>query len=150
MKRSYLVSAIVPLVLICGFGDHLNGQNGSNNTLEPKQGLAICFLRAINTAESSYHENRGAYAPWDTLMTTKEFTEFGLPAAARGYPELAKAHFSSGLEVLPGWSLRLDLVADGKGYDVLLQDNTDKTCGYAALTDERGVIRQSKAIDCKI
>jgi hypothetical protein len=39
---------------------------------------------------------------------------------------------------------------DGKGYDLMLQDLTDKTCWYAALTDESGVIRQSKAIDCKI
>jgi hypothetical protein len=32
----------------------------------------------------------------------------------------------------------------------LLEDKTDKACGYAAITDERGVIRQSKAIDCDI
>jgi hypothetical protein len=46
--------------------------------------------------------------------------------------------------------LRLDLTEDGKGYDVLLEDTTDKTCAYAALTDERRLIRQSKAIDCQI
>jgi hypothetical protein len=46
--------------------------------------------------------------------------------------------------------LRLNITADGQGYDVLLEDTTDKNCGYAAVTDERGVIRQSKAIDCQI
>jgi hypothetical protein len=30
------------------------------------------------------------------------------------------------------------------------EDTMDKACGYAAVTDERGVIRQSKAIDCPI
>ncbi len=53
-------------------------------------------------------------------------------------------------EILPAWSLRLNVHADGKGYDVRLQDLTDKTCRYAALTDESGVIRQSKVIDCNI
>jgi hypothetical protein len=53
-------------------------------------------------------------------------------------------------EVLPGWNLRLNVHEDGRGYDVLLVDKTDKACSYAALTDESGVIRQSKAIDCEI
>ena len=39
--------------------------------------------------------------------------------------------------------------ADGQGYDVLLQDLTDKKCGYAAVTDEYVVIRQSKTINCE-
>ncbi|HXN50410.1 MAG TPA: hypothetical protein VN943_00635 [Candidatus Acidoferrum sp.] len=51
---------------------------------------------------------------------------------------------------MPGWTLRLNVSSDGKGYDVLLEDTTDQTCGYAAVTDERGIIRQSKAIDCEI
>jgi hypothetical protein len=46
--------------------------------------------------------------------------------------------------------LRLNLTADAQNYDVLLEDTTDKSCAYAAVTDERGVIRQSKAIDCPI
>jgi len=33
---------------------------------------------------------------------------------------------------------------------VLLRDLTDDKCSYAALTDESGLIRQSKAIDCEI
>jgi len=48
--------------------------------------------------------------------------------------------------------------SDGQGYDLLLIDMTDEKCGYAVLTDEDGVIRQSKAIwwgwfriaDCEI
>jgi hypothetical protein len=65
-------------------------------------------------------------------------------------PELATAKFAATPEILPGRSLRLNLTADGQAYDLLLEDTTDKVCGYAALTDERGVIRQSKAIDCDI
>lgn len=43
-----------------------------------------------------------------------------------------------------------NVTSDGKGYDVLLEDTTDKSCAYAAVRDERGIIRQSKAIDCAI
>ena len=53
-------------------------------------------------------------------------------------------------EILPGWNLRLNVHSDGQGYDLLLTDMTDEKCGYAVLTDENGVIRQSKAIDCEI
>ena len=53
-------------------------------------------------------------------------------------------------EILPGWSLRFNVHADGQGYDERLKDLTDKTCRYAAHADESGVIRQSKAFDCEI
>jgi hypothetical protein len=32
----------------------------------------------------------------------------------------------------------------------LLEDATDEKCGYAAITDERGIIRQGKTIDCEL
>jgi hypothetical protein len=32
----------------------------------------------------------------------------------------------------------------------MLKDTTDEKCGYAALTDENWLIRQSKVIDCQI
>ena len=46
--------------------------------------------------------------------------------------------------------LRLNVTSDGKGYDVLLEDETDKACGYAVVTNESGLIRQSKVVDCQI
>jgi hypothetical protein len=62
----------------------------------------------------------------------------------------ANEHFSDLPEILPGWNLRLNVHIDGQGYDLLLRDMKDEKCGYAALTDESGVIRQSKAINCNI
>ncbi len=88
---------------------------------------AIKLVRALNTAEFRYKTKHGAYATSDELAASDEF----------------KVDLS-------GWSLRLDVTADGKAYDALLEDTTDKSCGYAAVTDERGVIRQSKTIDCAI
>jgi hypothetical protein len=34
--------------------------------------------------------------------------------------------------------------------DVWLEDLEDEKCGYAAISDETGVIRQSLALDCEI
>jgi hypothetical protein len=86
------------------------------------------------------------YARKDVLLASGEFKAKWLTKIE----SLAKAPVSSGPELLPGWSLRLNVTTDGQGYDLLLEDTTDKSCGYAAVTDERGVIRQSKAIDCAI
>ena len=107
--------------------------------------LAITFLRAINTAEVSNKFKNGAYDPWQTLVS-RQSSYFDKFLKAKG----RDLHFKEAPEVLPGWNLRLNVHTDGQGYDVLLRDITDKNCGYAALTDETGVIRQSKAIDCEI
>jgi hypothetical protein len=123
--------------------------------------LAISLLRLINTAEVPYHSGNGSYATWQTLLSSypKQFDEF-LARHSRvvifGQPDTVTRHilppiqFNDPPEILPGWNLRLNVHSDGQGYDLLLIDMTDEKCGYAVLTDENGVIRQSKAIDCEI
>ncbi len=113
-----------------------------------RRSVAVNTLRAINTAEWEYKSRHGSFAGWDVLVGSGEFT--GLHFAVLNEPQPANLRFSKLPEILPGWALRLNVTADGKGYDVLLEDQTDKTCGYAASTDERGLIRQSKVIDCAI
>jgi hypothetical protein len=120
----------------------------AQDTRQVLRSVAIGFLRTINTAEVGELHKYGAYSPWPTLLAhqSKFFDDW----VARFFSENPNAHFGDMPEILPGWSLRLNVHADGKGYDVRLQDMTDKTCGYAALSDESGVISQSKAIDCNI
>lgn len=59
------------------------------------------------------------------------------------FPQPTNLRFGGGPEVLPGFGLRLNAHKDGQGFDVLLEDTTDKT-GFAVLSDERGIIRESK------
>jgi len=99
--------------------------------------------------KSAIQAGHGSYVGWDELLASKEFMEFEKECLAH-IPEFAAAHFTKGPEILPGWRLRFNLTQGGNGYDLLLEDATDKKCGYAAITDERGVIRQSKAINCPI
>jgi hypothetical protein len=50
----------------------------------------------------------------------------------------------------PGWKIRLNIIDGGNGYDFRIEDLSDKKCGYASISDESGIIRQSKTLDCDI
>jgi hypothetical protein len=146
---------LIVVLLLFAAVTPLSSQNAPAQTSDAdnaKHYVAISLLRNINTIEVTYKfKHGGSYATWDALLASDEFPASKVIALlAKIDPQLANARFSNGPEILPGWSLRLNLTADGHAYDLLLEDLTDKTCGYAAITDERGVIRQSKAIDCKI
>lgn len=152
--RTRPITLIASLLILAAAGSSV-GRNTAAQTSDAdnaKHTVAISLLRNINTIELTHKfKHGGSYATWDALLASDEFPASKVIALlAKIDPQLANAQFSNGPEILPGWSLRLNLTADGQAYDLLLEDLTDKTCGYAALTDERGVIRQSKAIDSEI
>lgn len=152
--RTKSISLIGVLLVVAASASSF-GQDAPAKTSDSEQAkhfVAVSLLRNINTAEVGYKfKHGGSYAAWEVLLASEEFRASKVIALlAKINPELASAQFSTGPQILPGWSLRLNLTRDGQAYDLMLEDLTDKTCGYAAVTDERGVIRQSKAIDCKI
>jgi hypothetical protein len=142
MKNRLILSSLVVLL-----GVQTLAQNGPvpPNDDHARHGVAISLLRAINTAEVTNKMTNGSFVAWADLIANqpKYFDQF-LARNSQNH------HFAGAPEVLPGWNLRLNIHADGQGYDVLLRDTTDQKCGYAALSDESGVIRQSKAIDCDL
>ncbi len=145
---------VVATLLLCSAAP-LSSQNApaqTSDVAQARRNIAILLLRIINTSEVTYKfRHGGAYAAWDELLASEEFQANKVLVSLANYDsQLLKARFSTTPEILPGWSLRLNLTAAAQGYDLLLEDTTDKTCGYAAITDERGVIRQSKTIDCDI
>ncbi|HKN75471.1 MAG TPA: hypothetical protein VJW94_09865 [Candidatus Acidoferrum sp.] len=152
--RTKSISLAVATFFLLSTAVPLSSQNAPRQTSEAdhtRHSVAINLLRAINTAEVSYKMTHGSYLTWDALLAGEQFHGSRVIAGLAHFdPELANAEFSTSSEVLPGWSLRLNLTANGEGYDVMLQDMTGKPCGYAAITDERGVIWQSKTIDCEI
>ena len=150
--RSVFMSVVVVGAMTFGAATPQYGQNAAVSSPSPDHArhlVAISILRAINTAEAGYRAQNGAYANWDTLLMSREAADYLAKCAAQ-IEERPGAHFSKGPEIWPGWTLRLDLTDGDHGYDLMLENTTDKTCGYAAVTDDRGVIRQSKAIDCDI
>jgi hypothetical protein len=79
--------------------------------------------------------------PWQTLLARQP--EYLNAWLATYYLQERKVHFGDLPEVLPGLNLRLSVHTDGHGYDVLVEDLSDKN-GYAALSDERAAIRECK------
>jgi hypothetical protein len=162
MKKNGVILTSVLLVL--GIQTPQFAQDTSIDPAKPewaKHRIAIGLLRTINTAEVTHQHKNGSYATWQTILLSqpKYFDDF----LARNnrtnqqtfqvgvvQPKAPVFRFADAPEILPGWSLRLNVHPDGQGYDVLLRDLTDDKCSYAALTDESGLIRQSKAIDCEI
>jgi hypothetical protein len=150
-KHRVILSAIL-LVLFLGV---LTSQFAQDTPTRPAKAdrtrrlVAVGLLRTINTAEVAYPAKNGSFVIWQTLLSDqpKFFDKFLAIAAGLQQSNL---HFAATPEILPGWNLRLNVHPDGKGYDVLLRDMTDEKCGYAVLTDESGIIRQSKTIDCEI
>lgn len=151
MKKHQVILSTVSLVLLLGVLTPQFAQDTSTGPANADQAghrVAIGLLRTINTAEVVEHTTYGSYASWQTLLAHQP--KYANKFLTMNYPKEANLQFSEMPEILPGWSLRFNTHADGQGYDVRLQSLTDKTCWYAALTDESGVIRQSKAIDCEI
>jgi len=108
------------------------------------------MLRVINTEEASFKHEIGRYGSWEELAGREKFANRLANLITEAYPRLRNLKISANLKVLPGWRVRLNLSGDSKSYDLRFEDLSDEKCGYAALSDESGVIRQSKAIDCEI
>jgi hypothetical protein len=153
MTAKRKVAATVALILILGTLPQAKAQKGSPAVPDrerERRSLAINMVRAINTAEASYKKSHGVYASWETFLGNGDFTDTGTKWAPESFPTVAHAMYGRGPEIVPGWKLRLTLSKEGNAYDVLLEDVTDPKCGYAVVSDERGVIRQSKSIDCPL
>ena len=140
-------------LLVFGVPLSQSAQEASSFANDPEQdmtdrALIVGFVRTISTAEVADFTQYGSYSSWQTLLAHNSvylnewLVEF--------YSPNPSVHFGTMPEILPGWSLRLEVNSDGRGYDMRLQDLNDKRCGYAAITDESGVIRQCKWIDCQI
>jgi len=113
-----------------------------------RRSFAQNLVKSINAAEADYFKKHQAYASWDTMVGTGEFSSNGTKWASSEFPTVAHALYGSGPEIVPGWRLRLHLSNNNQAYDLLLEDVTDSKCGYAVITDERGLVRQGRSIDC--
>jgi hypothetical protein len=147
MKKHRVILSTVLVVLFLGVLTPQFAQDTFTNPPRPdleRRGHALGLLRTINTAEVGELYNYGSYASWQTLLAhqPKYLNQF----LAMNYPQEGDLQFADMPDILPGWSLRFNVHADGLGYDVRLQDMTAKQYGYAALTDESGVIWQGEPL----
>jgi hypothetical protein len=122
------------------------------NVAKPEQNaehraFLIGFVRTINTAEAVEVNKYGSYASWATLLEHQHEGEYFSQWLVRFVPktENGDPHFGEMPAILPGLSMRLNVHTDGQGYDLLVEDTTDKQW-YAAQSDERGIIRECKPL----
>ena len=138
MKERRIILSTVLLVLALGILTPQFAQEpstGSEKTDQQKlqQTLGMGLVRTINTAEVTDRIQYGSYAPWPNLLAHQQekFNHW----RATYFPE---EMFAGMPEILPGYSLRLNVHADGQGYDLRLQDAKSKK--WAVFSDESGVI----------
>lgn len=146
MKKHPVISCVLLLALFPGILAPKFAQDASTAPEKPAKekhdhALLLGLLRTINTAEATELYKYRPYASWQTLLAHQ--SEYLNGWLARFYSQEANVHFGDLPEILPGWNLRLNVQTEGQRYVVLLEDATDKN-GYAALSDERGAIRECK------
>jgi hypothetical protein len=149
MKKRLVLFGIVILVSLLGvltpqFAQDAPKAVEGTNPKNHDHALLLGFVRTINTAEVADFYEYGSYASWQTLLAHNQ--EYLNEWLSKFYSPEAKVHFGDMPEILPGWSLRLSMQSDGRGYVLVLEDATDKD-GYAALSDERGIIRECKFLN---
>ena len=147
MRNYRIIVNTVLLVVALGVLTPQFAQNAPLGPGKPDQERrfhVLGLLRQINTAEVPELNRYGSYASWPILLAHN--TEYLNEWLARNYPHEVNLHFADMPEILPGYSLRLNVHADGQGYDVRLQDLTDKAGGYAAFSDEGGIIWQGEPL----
>jgi hypothetical protein len=146
MKKQQVILSSVLLALALSTSASQFAQDASTGVEKSNQQsrnhvLTLGLLRTINTAEVTDFSQYGSYASWQTLLAHQgEYLNSWLSTYyARN------AHFGDLPEILSGLKLRLSVHTNGLGYDVLVEDVSDKS-GYAGLSDERGVIRECKSL----
>lgn len=148
MKRLWMMIGVLFLVLVFGRVTPQHAQNAQNaatggEKVDEDHLLLVGMMRTINTAEVMELSKYGAYASWQTLLSHQ--SDFLNQWLARFHARQGNGHFGEAPEILPGWNLRLEVQSGGKGYLALLEDTSDKG-GFAAVSDERGVIRECRYI----
>jgi hypothetical protein len=146
MNGRRIVLSAVLLVLTLGTSASQFAQRASAGASQADENnrthaLVLGFLRTVNTAEAEDFLKYDSYASWQTLLEHQP--QYFNGWAVRFYAHGGNVHFGELPEILPGFSLRLNVHADSRGYDVLVEDLSDKN-GYAGLSDERAVIRECK------
>ena len=121
----------IALVIVVTTGVTVSTQPSSDD----ERRAAITLMRAINTAEAAINSRNGQYVHLTELLEH--------PAMGRVKPNIA---VSGGVATHQGATIRLALSSDGKQYQVSVVPAD--TCGWAAFSDERGLIYTGKVLDC--
>ncbi len=144
MKKHRFILSTVLVVLALGIVAPQFAQEPSPDAEKAEQqkrhALCVGLVRVINTDEVTEVVTYGSYKSWENLLVHQpEYFNRWLAKS-----DSQQAMFADAPNILPGYSLRLNIHADGKGYDLRLQDKTGKA--WAAFSDESGVIWEGEPL----
>jgi hypothetical protein len=147
-KARVFVSAFF---LLLALEPHQFAQDAPTSAKNPnaeRQGVMLGLVRTINTIQVTEVNDYGSYAPWPILLAhhQEDFNGWLKRFYSSGEPNTQNLRFTDMPEILPGYSLRLNVHADGQGYDLRLEDTAAKKWSYAAFSDESGVIWQGEPL----
>lgn len=125
-----MIRTIAALVLL---GSSVAGSAQSPG--DDQRRSAITLLRAINTAENAVRATGGKFVPLSDLLDHPAMSRVKADIAANG----AAATYH-------GATIRVALSTDATQYQVAVVPA--ETCGWAAFSDERGLIYTGKVLDC--
>jgi len=144
MKKHRILLSTVLLVLALGVLTPQFAQEPSPDAEKAEQqkrhARCVGLVRIINTDEVTEVLTYRSYSSWENLLARH-------PEAFNRWlakSDSQQAKFADASDILPGFRLRLNIHADGKGYDLRLQDTTGEA--WAAFSDESGVIWQGEPL----
>jgi hypothetical protein len=144
MKKHRILLSTALLVLSLGVLTPQFAQGPSSDDEKAEQqkhhALCIALVRIISTNEVAEMSRYGSFVSWENLLAHQpQYFDRWLAKS-----DSQQARFADAPDILPGYSLRLNVHADGKGYDLRLLDTTGKAKAW--FSDESGVIWQSEPI----
>ena len=145
MKKHRIILSTVVVVLALSIVAPQFAQEPPPDTekAEPQKRHARCIdlVRKINIAEITEVSAYGSFASWESLLAhqPKFFNRWLAKSDSQ------QARFADAPDIFPGYSLRLNVHADGKGFDLRLRDTTGKA--WAVFSDESGLIWEGKPLD---
>ena len=150
MKSTSVMLKVIVLLLLGVVASQSAQDVGpiANKFDQPRHQTAVALLRTINTAEVVNLSTYGSFSVWQILLAHYQQSFDNFAAMAVHEQQIPKSQFAEPPEIMPGWNLRLNVHSDGQGYDLMLQDMTDK-CGSALFTNETAVIWESRAFGCR-
>ena len=143
-KTRVIVAACLVSLVLSPLQFAQDSPTAAKNPNAERQSDMVGFVRTVNTIEVVELSEYGSFAPWPILLAHHQEDLNGWLKTDYSVVE-PNARYGVMPEILPGWNLRLNVQADGKGFLLLLADTSDKT-GLAWVSDESGIIRQSKYI----
>jgi len=143
-RRILLIALSAAVVLMISAAQGFPQQAAQGAEEQPKRVRAVWAMRAINTAEMSFHRANGRFGSFSELVSSSQFASLKGPW---GEPFANADAMKPEEGAVPGYKLRLVVASGGVSYSVRLLDVG--SCEASFFSDDVGVIFEAHPIGCE-